>query len=110
MQNGFEFDPRKVWWTSDKIFRLGEVEGGNQNYRVWVDDWKKKHEIGPAVITRANGTWQGRCRVMVRLGTYYYGVGAAYFVHRGARMKAEIYVSIMDDAFKVNCQETFGAA
>ena len=110
MQNGYEFDPRKVWWTDEKIFRLGEVKGGNQNYRVWVDDWKKKYEIEPAVITRANGAWQGGCRVMVCLGACYYGVGAAYFVPQGTRMKAESYVSIMDDVYKVDCQEIFGAA
>ena len=47
---------------------------------------------------------------MACLGARYYGVGAAYFAPQGARMKAESYVSIMDDVYKVDCQEIFGVA
>ena len=33
-----KFDPRNVRRTGEKKFRLGEVKGGNQNFRIWVDE------------------------------------------------------------------------
>ena len=59
MENSWDFDPRKVFWADEKVFRLGKVEGGNQNFRVWAEEHVKKAEVENELIIRGEGGQQG---------------------------------------------------
>ena len=44
MDDGWKFGPMQVYWTDEKVFGIGEVSGGNQNFRVLIDNKTKKYE------------------------------------------------------------------
>ena len=107
MENGWEFDPRKVFWTDEKVFRLGKTSGGNQNYRVWVHDGIKKAQLAPEDILRDEGEMQGGRTVMVALGVCYNGVGTLRFTPKGAIVNSEKYKDILENTYAVDCAELF---
>ena len=59
MDDGWQFDPRSVYWTDEKIFRIGEVGGGSKNYRVLISNDKRKYEMNAEELQRTDGAWMG---------------------------------------------------
>ena len=44
MDNWWKLGPREAFWADAKFFRLGEVSGGNQNFRVLMGYKAKTYE------------------------------------------------------------------
>ena len=45
MKNGRALRPRYVSWTHKKASRVGQVAGGNRNFRLWVDEGVRKRDV-----------------------------------------------------------------
>ena len=68
MDHSYDLDPRTAFWTDEKIFRLGQCAGGNQNWRVWVHEATAKGDVPLELIRREGGAFQGGALVTCRLG------------------------------------------
>ena len=75
MKDSWALGPRKIFWADEKVFRIGEAPRGNQNFRIWVDEWAPKQDVPSGAIQRGEGAWQGGARLMVALGARWRGVG-----------------------------------
>ena len=45
MGNGWAPNPRDVFLADEKVFHIGQVAGGNRNFRVWVDEGVRKRDV-----------------------------------------------------------------
>ena len=109
MGRDWKFDPRSVFWTDEKVFRLGKVEGGNQNYRVWVDEATTKANLPTDKIIRGEGQSQGGASVMVALGASWPGgLGTVRFVKKGSKINSQTYQEIVENTYLVDCLDHFG--
>ena len=100
MDSNYAFDPRKVWRAGEKIFRIGEVKGGE----VWVGEVAKQNEVAPDIITRGGGAWRGGPSTMVCLGARYCGVCHVQFVAQKERLNSEAYLRVLGN-YNVDCGE-----
>ena len=55
MDADYKMDPRAFFWTDEKVSRLFKVQGGNQNYRVWIDEALPKADVPTDDIIRGDG-------------------------------------------------------
>ena len=110
MENNWESDPRKIYFTDEKVFRIGEVGGGNRNYRVLVSNKTRKCDLGADAVMRDNGAYQGGCRVMVCLGATYHGVGNPFFVPKGKYIDADFYATVLHSHYSVEAAKMFRKA
>ena len=103
-----ELDPRKIYWTDEKLFRLGACPGGNQNLVIWVKKHLKKSELPNDLILREGGVWQGGCSVMVSLGLSYRGKGTLRFAPSGTKINSVEYIEIVENTYLPDCIELYG--
>ena len=109
MDADYKMDPRAFFWTDEKVFRLFKVQGGNQNYRVWIDEALPKADVPTDDIIRGDGEQQGGVSIMVALGASWKGgLGRPRFVTGSARINSEKYVEICRDTFLVDIAAHFG--
>ena len=111
MGDGWKFGPRKVRRADEKVSRIGEVGGGNQNFRVLIDNKTKKHEWKADDLQRGGGAFQGGHRVMVCLGASYFGgVGRPYFVPKGQFIDQVFYLNVLNSHYVVEAARMFRGA
>ena len=103
-----ELDLTKIFFTDEKLFRLGACPGGNNNLVVYVKKDVKKSEVSNDLILRDDGTWQGGISVMVALGVCYKGVGAMRFAPAGTKINSEEYLEIVRNTYLPNCIRFYG--
>lgn len=101
-------DLTKVYWTDEKVFRLGACSGGNQNLVVWVKNTLKKAELPNDLILREDGKFQGGASVMVSLGLSYRGAGTLRFAPAGTKINAATYLEIIENTYLPDCHQLYG--
>ena len=101
-------DLTAVYWTDEKLFRLGACSGGNQNLVVWVKNYLKKHEVANDLILRDDGKYQGGVSVMVSLGLSYRGKGTLRFAPAKTKINAATYLEIVENTYLPDCRELYG--
>ena len=74
-----ELDLKEVYWTDEKMFRLGAMPGANKNFVVYVKNTLKKSDVPNNLILRGDGNYQGGRSVLVSIGLCYRAVGALRF-------------------------------
>ena len=97
MDHSYDLDPRTAFWTDEKIFRLGQCAGGNQNWRVWVHEATAKGDVPLELIRREGGAFQGGALVMCCLGASWRGMGTPRFIQQGKRLNAEKYMDLLEN-------------
>ena len=107
MQENWEFDPRKVFRTDEKLFRIGEVSGGNNNFRIWVDEHTAKADLPPEVAQRGGGAHVGGARVMACFGVSWHGKGTVHVMGQKETLNTESYGRVLDAAYSADCQQIF---
>ena len=103
-----ELDLKAVYWTDEKIFRLGALKGGNQNLVVYVKNDLKKSEVPNNLILRGDGVWQGGVHVMVSLGLCFSGVGTLRYAPKGGRLNGPEYLEIVNNTYLPDCHKYYG--
>ena len=103
-----ELDLRKIYFTDEKLFRIGACPGGNNNLVVYVRKDLKKDQLPNDLILREDGTWQGGVSVMVALGMCYEGKGALRFVPAGAKINSKEYLEIAKNTYLRDCRRYYG--
>ena len=61
-------DLTAVYWTDEKLFRLGACSGGNRNLAVWVKNYPKKREVANDLLRRDDGKYQSGVSDMIPRG------------------------------------------
>ena len=108
MEDDWKFDPMKAYRGDEKIFRIGEVSGGNQNYMALISNKVKKYECKAEDLLREGGAFQGGKRVMVCLGASYFGgVGRPYFVPKGQFIDQTFYLTVLNSHYVVEATRMF---
>ena len=73
-------------WADEKVFRLRQCAGGNQNWRAWVHEGAARAEVPLELIRCGEGSFQGGVAATCCLGVSRLGVGDPRFMQRGKRM------------------------
>ena len=107
IENG-SLDLTKVFWTDEKIFRLGACAGSNWNLVIWVKNDLKKSELPNTLIQRDDGKYQGGVSVMVAMGLCRRGAGTLRFAPEGTKINSATYKEIVDNTYLPDCHEYYG--
>ena len=107
MESG-ELDLEQVYWTDEKLFRLGACKGGSQNLVIWVRNTLKKHQVPADLLLRGDGAYQGGVSVMVSLGLSFRGKGTLRFAPAKTKINAEQYMEILGNTYLPDCHELYG--
>ena len=106
-----QFNPRHIFWTDEKIFRLGDLKGGSHNFRVLISNKITKAQCKTVDINRGDGAFMGGSRVMVCLGACYYGLCEPFFVPETQKyINAPYYQSVLQGHFSVEAAMLFREA
>ena len=103
-----ELDVAKIYFTDEKLFRLGACAGGNQNFVVYVSRETKKSQVPDDLILREDGRWQGGVSVMVCLGLCHRGKGRLHFVPAGTKVNSAEYLNIVKNIYEPNIHHYYG--
>ena len=103
-----ELDAEKIFFTDEKLFRLGACPGGNQNFVVYVHKETKKYDLPNELVLREDGQWQGGVSVMVCLGLSYRGKGALHFVPAGTKVNSAEYLNIIKTRYEPDIYNLYG--
>ena len=92
-------DHREIFFTDEKIFRVGsEGHQNTQNFRIWADEGAKKRDVAAEDIVLPKS--QGGASVMCALGACYNGLGQLMFAEKGVKINKEVYLELI----KGNCE------
>ena len=78
-----EIDVEKIFFTDEKLFRLGSRSGGHRNFVAYVRNGVEKPDAPNDIIPRGEGKWHGGVIVMVALCLSFRGKGTLHFVPMG---------------------------
>ena len=68
MDNSYALDPRRIFFTDEKVFAIGSWEGGSRNYPVRVHNATVKGDVPRELLRRKEGEWQGGVEIICNFG------------------------------------------
>ena len=103
-----DLDAGEIFFTGEKLFRLGACPGGSQNFVIYVHKETKKYDLPNELVLREDGPWQGGVSVMVCLWLSYRGKGALHFAPAGTKVNSAEYLNITKTRYEPETHHIYG--